>query len=65
MISNQQIGIDLPMKALAYKDDQGQVWLVYNDPAYLKNRHGISDRDKIFAKMTGALDKMTSKAAAE
>lgn len=63
MLSNQEIGIDLPMKALAYKDAKGQVWLVYNDPAYMKNRHGISDKDPVFKKMTGALGKMTSKAA--
>ena len=62
MLSNQEIGIDLPMKALAYKDANGQVWLAYNDPAYLKKRHGITDKDKIFAKMSGALDKLTSKA---
>ncbi len=62
MLSNQEIGIDLPMKALVYKDADGQVWLAYNDPAYLKKRHGISDKDKVFAKMTGALDKLTSKA---
>ncbi len=65
MISNQEIGIDLPMKALAYKDANGQVWLAYNDPAYLKKRHGISDKDKIFTKMTGVLDKLTSKAVAK
>jgi len=59
MLSNQEIGVDLPMKALAYKDAKGQVWLVYNDPAYLKKRHGISDKDPVFAKMTGALNKMT------
>ncbi len=62
MLSNQQIGIDLPMKALAYKDAKGQVWLAYNDPAYLKKRHGISDKDPVFNKMTGALNKLTSKA---
>ena len=62
MLSNQQVGIDLPMKALAYKDASGQVWLAYNDPAYLKKRHGITDKDKVFAKMTGALNKLTSKA---
>lgn len=65
MLSNQEIGIDLPMKALAYKDAKGQVWLVYNDPAYLKNRHGISDKDPVFEKMTGALGKITSKATAK
>jgi len=62
MLSNQEVGIDLPMKALVYKDAKGQVWLVYNDPAYLKKRHGISDKDPVFAKMTGALNKLTSKA---
>jgi uncharacterized protein (DUF302 family) len=65
MISDQEIGIDLPMKALAYKDAKGQVWLVYNDPAYLKARYGIKDRDPIFEKMTGALKAMTDKAAAK
>jgi len=57
--SNQTAGIDLPMKALAWKDEKGQVWLTYNDPAYIAKRHGITDRAKIVAKMTGALKKLT------
>ena len=65
MMSNQEVGIDLPMKALAYKDAKGQVWLVYNDPAYLKKRHAISDKDPIFKKMTGALNNLTNKAVAK
>ncbi|MEO7150457.1 MAG: DUF302 domain-containing protein [Burkholderiaceae bacterium] len=35
----QSAGIDLPLKALAWQDDQGQVWLGYNDPAHLARRH--------------------------
>jgi uncharacterized protein (DUF302 family) len=35
----QTVGIDLPMKALAWKDASGQVWLGYNDPAYIARRH--------------------------
>ncbi len=58
--SNQTAGIDLPMKALAWQDKNGQVWLTYNDPAYIAKRHGIDDRDKIKAKMTGALNKLTN-----
>lgn len=58
--SNQTAGIDLPMKALAWKDEKGQVWLTYNDPAYIANRHGINDRAKIKNKMTGALNKFTN-----
>ena len=58
--SNQTAGIDLPMKALAWKDKKGQVWLTYNDPAYIANRHGINDREETVKKMTGALNKLTN-----
>jgi len=53
--SNQTAGIDFPMKMLAWEDEKGQVWLTYNDPAYLAARHGIKDRDDIAKKMAGAL----------
>lgn len=36
----QSAGIDLPLKVLVWQDAQGQVWLGYNDPAYLAKRHG-------------------------
>lgn len=58
--SKQTAGIDLPMKALAWKDEKGQVWLTYNDPSYISSRHGISDREKTKNKMTGALNKLTN-----
>ncbi len=59
MLSNQTIGIDLPLKVLIWEDDKGVVTLSYNDPAWLQKRHGITDRNKAFAKMTGALDKFS------
>jgi uncharacterized protein (DUF302 family) len=37
----QSVGIDLPLKALIWEDAQGQVWLGYNDPAFLAQRHGV------------------------
>ncbi|MCK4865418.1 MAG: DUF302 domain-containing protein [Gammaproteobacteria bacterium] len=58
--SNQSAGIDLPMKALAWKDKKGQVWLTYNDPTYIAKRHGIDNRPAIVKKMTGALNKLTN-----
>ena len=58
--SNQTAGIDLPMKALAWQDDKGRVWLTYNDPAYIAKRHKIDNRPKIVKKMTGALNKLTN-----
>ncbi|HTV66169.1 MAG TPA: DUF302 domain-containing protein [Bryocella sp.] len=35
------VAIDLPLKALFWQDAEGNVWLTYNDPAYLQQRHGI------------------------
>lgn len=63
--SQQTAGIDLPMKALAWEDADGQVWLTYNDPQYIADRHGISDREEIVKKMSRALDKMTNAAIGE
>ncbi|MDT8404095.1 DUF302 domain-containing protein [Sulfuriflexus sp.] len=57
--SKQTAGIDLPLKALAWEDAKGQVWLTYNDPQYVADRHGIEDRAEVVKKMTGALDKMS------
>jgi len=37
----QTAGIDLPLKALIWQDDASQVWLGYNDPAFLAQRHGV------------------------
>lgn len=65
MLSNRRIGIDLPIKVLAWEDEKSVVWIAYNDPAYLKNRHGIADRDPVFGKMTGALGKLTDAAVAK
>ena len=43
MQSVQQIGIDLPLKALVWQDDSGTTWLSYNDPAWLAQRHGLNE----------------------
>jgi len=63
--SNQTAGIDLPMKALAWKDKDGTVWLTYNDPSYIAGRHSIDNRSEVVKKMTGALNKMTNAAIAK
>ncbi|MFP3874247.1 MAG: DUF302 domain-containing protein [Thiohalophilus sp.] len=62
--SEQTSGIDLPMKALAWKDADGQVWLGYNDPQYIADRHDIRDRAEVIKKMQGALDKLSDAAIA-
>lgn len=57
MLCSQTAALDLPQKALAYEDDKGQVWLTYNDPAYMALRHNIKDCDKPLQKVTNALAK--------
>jgi uncharacterized protein (DUF302 family) len=42
MECSQTAGIDLPLKALVWQDAAGQVWIGYNDPAYLAQRHGAA-----------------------
>jgi uncharacterized protein (DUF302 family) len=41
MQANQSVGIDLPLKALVWKDASGKVWLSYNDPSWVARRHGL------------------------
>src|SRR6202142_2327342 len=41
MVAAPSLAIDLPLKALVSEDDQGKVWISYNSPEYLQQRHGI------------------------
>jgi len=41
MVARPTAAIDLPMKALAWEDKDGKVWLSYNSPVLLQERHGL------------------------
>ena len=43
MVAAPRLAIDLPLKALAWQDEKGQVWLSYNAPEYLQQRHGFPE----------------------
>ncbi|MBB6144461.1 uncharacterized protein (DUF302 family) [Silvibacterium bohemicum] len=43
MMAAPTLAIDLPLKALAWQDSDGSVWLTYNSTSYLAERHGIPD----------------------
>lgn len=60
MQNAQTVGLDLPQKILVYQDAKGIVRVAYNDPAYLVERHGITDNEGVLQKISGALDKLTS-----
>lgn len=41
MIAAPSLAIDLPLKALIWEDGGGKVWVSYNSPEYLQQRHDI------------------------
>jgi uncharacterized protein (DUF302 family) len=41
MLAAPRSAIDLPLKILIWEDAQGKVWVSYNSPAYLQERHGL------------------------
>lgn len=51
------IGIDLPLKVLAWQDAQGQVRVNWNSPAYLLGRHHLdADLGKNLAAIEGLIE---------
>jgi uncharacterized protein (DUF302 family) len=57
MQSVQTIGIDLPLKALVWQDPSGDIWLSYDDPAWLAKRHELGvETQATVSMMAGALD---------
>ncbi|MEO1348251.1 MAG: DUF302 domain-containing protein [Cyanobacteria bacterium J06635_15] len=58
MQCSQSVAIDLPQKALIWQDDVGQVYLGYNDPRYLAERHNLVDCEEAIARVEGALGRI-------
>lgn len=63
MQCQQSIAIDLPQKALIWENAEGEVFISYNNPQYLKTRHKVKGCDEMFAKIEKALANLTNKAA--
>lgn len=62
MNCSQSTAIDLPMKALVWEDEAGDVHLAFNDPQYLAERHGIEGCDKVLENVSGALENFANAA---
>lgn len=43
MLAAPSVAIDLPLKILVWEDGSGKVWVSYNSPEYLKERHGLPE----------------------
>jgi uncharacterized protein (DUF302 family) len=43
MVAAPSLAIDLPLKVLVAEDAEGGVWVTYNSPDYLQERHGVPE----------------------
>jgi uncharacterized protein (DUF302 family) len=62
MQSVQTVGIDLPLKALVLEDASGTTWLLYNEPSWIAQRHGVANAEPVVSKMSAALSAISRKA---
>ncbi|WP_417616907.1 DUF302 domain-containing protein [Oceanisphaera sp.] len=65
MQCQQSVAIDLPQKALIWQDEENKVWISYNNPRYLEQRHEIAGCEAVIAKIEKALAGMVTTAATE
>lgn len=63
MQCSQSVAIDLPQKMLVWQDEAGDVWLAYNNPDYLAERHDIEGCDEALGKVATALENFAGAAA--
>jgi uncharacterized protein (DUF302 family) len=62
MKSAQTLGLELPLRVLAYQNVDGKVIVTYNDPMDTAAAHNADADLDVFKLITGALDKLTNKA---
>ncbi len=61
MQAQQTVGLDLPLKMLAWQDEAGKVWISYNAPRWLGTRHSLGDAKN--APLDGLGEKLAAMAA--
>ena len=58
--SNPNAGLDWPVRLLLTQDDNGDVWAVWTDFAWIARRHNINDRVAQFEMATKVVGSITS-----
>jgi uncharacterized protein (DUF302 family) len=54
--------IDLPLKVLAWEDENGKVWVTYNTGEYLKDRQPIKGNEDVLKRMTDVTEALVKRA---
>lgn len=63
MQANLQAGLDLPFKALAWTDENGDTWLGWNDPQWVAERHGLgAASQQTVAAIAAGMDRLSAAA---
>lgn len=62
MKCDRAVGIDLPLKALIWQEDDGDVLLAYNDTAWMGSRHDLGDCGAVLTKVSGVLAGLAAQA---
>lgn len=65
MQCSQSMAIDLPQKMLIWQDESGAVWLSYNDPYYLADRHELQSCEENIDVIAEALASLARAASAD
>ena len=61
MQASPTVSIDLPQKIIVYTAEDSITKIAYNNPLYLKERHGIEGKDDVLETISGALQTITNK----
>lgn len=63
MQSIRSLGLDLPQKMLVWEDEEGDVYISYNDPGFLKQKHQLDGNDEEIGIISDALKTLANSAA--
>jgi len=63
MKCQQSVALDLPQKALIWKNDKDNVYISYNDPRFLQKRHNVTGCEEVLTKIEKALAGITKAAS--
>ena len=62
MQADPRIGLDLPLRVLAWEDAAGQVWVGYGAPSELAARYSVGQQAEVLEQMSEVLDQLTATA---
>lgn len=61
MQADQRAGLDLPLRILVWKNEEGEVFVSYHDPVYLSRTFQLEEKEEVLQKMQGVLKKLAQK----